>query len=282
MIDIPTQPINYPPATWRLIIHPPAGGAWNMAVDETLSESVAHGESPPVLRFYAWQPGCLSLGYAQPAADVQFERLQAHGWDAVRRLTGGRAILHIDELTYSIAAPLEDSRIAGGVIESYRQLSKGLLAGLTYLGVEVSAGRVDEDAHRFSGPVCFEVPSDYEITVQGKKLVGSAQTRRIGVVLQHGALPLFGDVTRICDALSFASPAEQDQSRARLRSRALTLEQAFGRPVEPQKVIEALARGFENALNLTFQPAGLTDAETERAEELRASKYATSEWINRH
>ena len=282
MNDIPTQRTTYPPATWRLIVHPSGGGAWNMAVDETLSESVSQGASPPILRFYGWQPGCLSLGYAQPASDAQLEKLQSHGWDMVRRLTGGRAILHIDELTYAIVTPLGDPRVEGGVIESYRRLSAGLLAGLMKLGVAVSAGRADEHAHRFNGPVCFEIPSDYEITFQGKKLLGSAQTRRIGVVLQHGALPLSGDVTRICDGLSFVSAAEQDQSRARLRSRALTLEQASGRPVEPAKVIEALTRGFAEVLNLTFQTATLTAAETARANELTTSKYATSEWINRH
>src|SRR5512143_2552502 len=94
--------IVYSPADWRLITHPAMDGPSNMAIDEAIAEGVAAGRSPSTLRFYAWQPGCLSLGYAQPAADVLYDRLSASGWDIVRRLTGGRAILHIDELTYSI------------------------------------------------------------------------------------------------------------------------------------------------------------------------------------
>jgi len=282
MIDNPARQATYPAATWRLINHPPADGAWNMAVDEALSESVAAGESTPILRFYGWQPGCLSLGYAQPASDAHYENLSAQGWDIVRRLTGGRAILHIDELTYSVATPLDDPRVEGGVIESYRRLSEGLMAGLTQLGAAVHAGRADENAHHFNGPVCFEVPSDYEITAQGKKLLGSAQTRRRGVALQHGALPLRGDVTRICDALAFPSEADRQQSRIRLHSRALTLEQALGKPIDADSVIKALVHGFEQALNLRFEKSSLTKAEAARAEELKANQYTTPEWINRH
>ncbi len=253
-----------------------------MAVDEALSESVAAGASPPVLRFYAWEPGCLSLGYAQPVGDVDFKRLHARGWDVVRRLTGGRAILHIDELTYSVVAPLGDPRVEGGVVESYRRLSAGLMAGLSDLGAEVYAGRTEHNDHRLDGPVCFEVPSDYEIVVHSKKLLGSAQTRRIGVVLQHGALPLFGDITRICDALSFPSDADRDQTRTRLRSRAVTLEEALRYPAEPSKVINALKCGFSQALNLTCDESVLTPAETARADELKTIKYGSSDWTERH
>lgn len=276
-----TQP-SYAPATWRLISHPAAGGAWNMAVDEALTLSVSEGKSPPVLRFYAWQPGCLSLGYAQPASDIHNERLHQHGWDAVRRLTGGRAILHIDELTYSVITPLTDPRVEGGVIESYRRLSDGLMAGLTQFGVPVEAGRANPNAPRLDGPVCFEVPSDYEITAQGKKLLGSAQTRRKGVVLQHGALPLVGDITRICDVLDFQSEGDRDEARTRLIDRAVTLAEVMGRASEFSEVTEALAQGFGEALNIRFETDGLTEAEKAYSEELRASKYASTEWTNRH
>ena len=93
---------------WRLIIDSPAHGAWNMAVDEAILEQTGRGESPPTLRLYDWQPACLSLGYAQPFADVDVDRLKERGWELVRRPTGGRAILHVDELTYSVSAPASD------------------------------------------------------------------------------------------------------------------------------------------------------------------------------
>jgi lipoate-protein ligase A len=177
---------------WRLILHPPRDGARNMAIDEALLEETAAGRSLPTLRLYAWEPPTLSLGFAQPAADVDRDALRRLGWGLVRRPTGGRAILHTDELTYSITAPETDPLMQGGVLESYRRLSLGLLAGLRLLGVEVQA---DEGARgrAVRNPVCFEIPSQYEISAGGKKLIGSAQARRLGGVLQHGAFPLGGD-----------------------------------------------------------------------------------------
>src|SRR5690606_22324006 len=121
------------------------------------------------------------------------------------------------------AAPNSEPRVAGGVLESYRRLSQGLLAGLQRLGAAVSAEKSAGEAHGFKGPVCFEVPSDYEITVSGRKLLGSAQTRRSGIVLQHGALLLYGDLSRICDALAFYDEEEREDARRRVCSRAITL-----------------------------------------------------------
>jgi lipoate-protein ligase A len=95
---------------WRLLITPAARGAWNMAVDESILEHIGRGASLPTLRLYAWTPACLSLGHAQPIADVDMQRLQQHGWEVVRRATGGRAILHTDELTYSVIAPSDASK----------------------------------------------------------------------------------------------------------------------------------------------------------------------------
>jgi lipoate-protein ligase A len=273
---------SYPLAHWRVIVDGPMDGPANMAVDEAIAQAVAAQNAPSTLRFYAWEPGCLSLGYAQPAADVHIDQLRAHGWDVVRRLTGGRAILHIDELTYSVVTPLDDPRVEGGVVESYRRLSRGLMAGLEKLGAAVSAGKADGSARGFDGPVCFEVPSDYEITSRGKKLLGSAQTRRGGIVLQHGALPLFGDITRICDVLVFAGDAAREEARSHLLSRAITLEEALGRRVGMESVVEAMIGGFRDALCLTLQPGDLSPVERKRAEFLRETKYASADWTERH
>src|SRR5512137_950 len=124
---------------WRLIYDPPADGAWNMAVDEALLEETAAGRSLPTLRLYAWEPPTLSLGFAQPAADADRGALRRLGWGLVRRPTGGRAILHTDELTYSIIGPPEDERLAGSVLESYRCLSSALLQALHLLEIPAEA-----------------------------------------------------------------------------------------------------------------------------------------------
>ena len=106
-----------------------------MALDEAILRAVSAGQVPPTLRLYAWEPACLSLGRAQPLADVDLQAVRATGFDLVRRPTGGKAILHVDELTYSVVAPQEDPRVAGGIVESYRRLSAGLVCGLEQLGV---------------------------------------------------------------------------------------------------------------------------------------------------
>jgi lipoate-protein ligase A len=274
---------NYPSTKWRLI-HTSAGhGAWNMAADEAILEAVGSGDSPPTLRLYAWSPPCLSLGYAQPYSDANLEGLSANGWELVRRPTGGRAILHTDELTYAVIGPPDEPRLAGGVLESYRRLSRALLEALQNLGIPAQAlqksGVPDGDGSR--NPVCFENPSNYEITVQGKKLIGSAQARRREGVLQHGSLPLSGDLARITQALRFADEQARQQAVERLLARATTVELISGQPLKWEDAAEAFAQAFSQCLNLQFDRGSLTDRENERATELVDLKYAHPSWTER-
>jgi lipoate-protein ligase A len=275
-----TSKTTYTRAEWRVIIQPSLNGATNMAIDEAIATHVGQGDAPPTLRFYAWQPGTLSLGRGQPAADVDRDRLAEHGWGIVRRITGGRSILHSDELTYSISAPDTEPRVSGGVVTSYRRLSAGLLAGVTRLGGEVSAREADQSARRFKGPVCFEVPSDYEITADGRKLIGSAQTRKAGYVLQHGTLPLTGDITRIVDVLRFDDEQARESARTRVRRRAITLHEALGVRISMVRAVGQMMAGFAEALNLELAEGQLTPSEQALADDLRASKYATEAWTN--
>ncbi|HNT23774.1 MAG TPA: lipoate--protein ligase family protein [Anaerolineales bacterium] len=272
----------YPPTTWRLIQTPPAAGAWNMAVDEAILAATGRGEAPPTLRLYAWDPPCLSLGYAQPAADVDLPALQARGWHLVRRPTGGRAILHTDELTYSICGPLTEPRLAGSVIESYRILSAALLAALHRLGLPAQSQATPGPANpNGKGPVCFETPSNYEITAHGKKLVGSAQARRREGVLQHGSFPLTGDLQRITQVLVFADPAARSTAAERLLARATTAQAVLGRAPSWQEAAQAYIAAFEETLHLSLQPAELTPIELEEAARLADEKFAHPSWTER-
>src|SRR3990170_784055 len=247
---------------WRLLISPPAMGRRNMAIDEAILEAVAAAMAPPPLRLYAWAPGCLSLGHAQPIDVVDEAGLVVEGWELVRRPTGGRALLHTDELTYSIAAPDSLPGLAGGVLPSYRTLSRGLLAGLERLGLhpDAPALTVVGQSDRLN-PVCFEVPSAYEITAGGKKLVGSAQLRRRGAVLQHGSLPLTGDITRVVRGLRYPDDEARRQAAARLRRHATTLEEQLGRRVSFDESAGALAEGFAEALGWSISTGPLTPGE---------------------
>lgn len=278
--------MTYSPAKWRLILTSPAHGAWNMAVDEAILEASGRGEVLPTLRLYAWEPACLSLGYAQPVADVDRERLAANGWELVRRPTGGRAILHVDELTYSVSGPQTEPRLAGSVLESYRTLSSALLLALQRLGIAVealpkAAPLTGPGAASAQNPVCFEAPSNYEITFAGKKLVGSAQARRKEGVLQHGSLPLVGDLRRITQALVFPDHDARQKAADRLLERAITLEAALGNTPTWEQAAEALIEAFQEQLNLVLLPGELTAPELARAEELRQEKYAHSSWNER-
>jgi lipoyl(octanoyl) transferase len=275
--------VTFPETTWRLIRSASANGAWNMAVDEAIFEGMRAADALPVLRLYAWNPPCLSLGYAQPASDVDLTALRQRGWDIVRRPTGGRAILHTDELTYAVISPHSEPRLAGGVLESYQRLSAALLAALHYLQVPARSqaeAQVPPGADP-KGPVCFEVPSNYEITMNGRKLIGSAQARRKDGVLQHGSLPLYGDLRRITQALVFATEEERDTAAQRLVGRATTVSESLDREISWEAAAGAFVAAFQRTLNLQFVESELTPQESSRAQELVSEKYAHPAWTMR-
>ena len=282
-LELPTKK-TYPHATWRLLITPPLDGATNMAIDEAIVHALAAGRGQATLRLFQWEPPCLSLGYNQHWAEIDEAACRRLGYTWTRRPTGGKAILHTDEATYSLIIPQDDPRIVGGVVESYRVLSLGLLRSLKLLGVEACQANYEEDAinvgRNQGGPVCFDTPSRYEITWQGKKLIGSAQLRRKKIVLQHGSLPLYGNLNRILDVLDF-SAEERARQADLLPQRATTLEQALGQVLTFETVAAALSEGFARQLNLTLVESSLTEYEQELADRLRAEQYANDVWNKR-
>ena len=264
---------TYAPAQWRLIVEDePRSGAWNMAVDEAIMDAVGMGDAPPTLRFYQWAPPCLSLGKRQPISGVDLPRCHADGVDVVRRATGGWAILHTDEFTYSIAARPDDPRAEGALLDAYRKLSTGLIAGLRLLDVPAVMNPVDPIGVHNLSAACFEVPSAYEIIVGTQKLIGSAQTRPNGRVLQHGSLPLRGDIARLVRYLWFQTEDDRMALAEHLRERAVTLSALLGRDVSFVEVAEAMARGFTAALHITLEAGTLTQRELAAAEQLAREK----------
>jgi len=276
----------YQLAHWRLIVDDePRSGAANMALDQAVAEACAAGASPPTLRFYRWQPPAVSLGRHQPLAEVDLDAVQERGYEVVRRPTGGRAILHTDELTYSVAASADEPRVEGSIMDAYLRLSNALLAGLRSLGLDADKAPGSVRAGPDVSAACFEVPSAYEITASGRKLLGSAQSRRAGYVLQHGSLPLTGDLGRLIDVLALPD-GERTALRDELTARAITLADALGvMPDAPQAqfatVAHALREGFAATLNLTLDAGQFTPAEVRRAAELIRELFANPEWTNR-
>jgi lipoate-protein ligase A len=245
-------------------------------------DSAGQGLSIPCLRLYSWEPPCLSIGYAQPSFDVDQSKLKQCGWDWVRRLTGGRAILHTDELTYSVVAPLSEYRVSGGVLESFQRLSKALLAALNSLALPAEAHPIHQAGSiQANDPVCFEVPSNYEIVVAGKKLIGSAQARRKDSVLQHGTLPLWGDLSRITDALVYYDDQTRKDAAVRLLSHATTVESVLGFRILWDAAAQAFIEGFQSELDLELIPGELSDQEIKRAKQLMQEKYNHPAWLER-
>jgi len=280
---------NKQPETWRLIIEETSrSGPSNMAIDQAIAEACAAGDSPPTLRFYQWNPPAITIGRHQDAAKIDHDRTAELGYEIVRRSTGGRAILHIDELTYSVAASKEHPLMQGGVMDSYLRISNALVAGLRNLNVAAEKAEADVRAGKDISAACFEVPSAYEISVGQRKLLGSAQSRRAGYVLQHGTLPLTGDIKRLVSILALPT-AEKDALAEQLADRACTLAYALQVDDEsPQLhfgvVATAIRDGFRDELGVEFKVPPhhkqFMPDELRRAAVLIREKYANEEWTH--
>ncbi len=267
-------------SVWRYIPSPPADGPTNMAIDEAILSAVAAGESPPTVRVYAWKPPCLSLGYFQQLAEVDVAACVRRGVPVVRRATGGSAILHADELTYSITARESDPHVRGVVLASYQSIALVLVEALSRLGVEATLAPLTgnpgppvepKSAGRRPTP-CFLRPAGHEVIAGGRKLIGSAQMRRGGALLQHGALPLGGDPGEICSLLAMP-PAARKAAGIRLRQRAITLEEAAGRPVSLADASAALVDAFAELWGVQLVPGALSAAEVTAAAASRQNRY---------
>ena len=252
-------------AAWRLLREGTATGARNMAVDQTLLESAA-AQGAATLRFYRWQPFCLSLGRLQktlPPAVTAPHR----DFDAVRRPTGGRAVWHAHEITYALAMPL--SLLPDGfssVNGAYRWLSAGFSRGLRELGlpVEMAAPGVRTD-----GPNCFAASASCDFLLDGKKLIGAAQCRQNDALLQHGSILLSID-------------RAQWQARAGGPMDAATALDQWGVPVaagaDVERIVAALCAGFAAETGAQLAQGELTAPERERVAHLERAKYASQSW----
>jgi lipoate-protein ligase A len=266
--------------TWRLLVDAPAGGPWNMAVDEVLLDGVAAGGTRPTLRFYQWTPSCLSLGYFQPYDVVDLDGCAALGVEVVRRPTGGRAILHDRELTYSVTLPASVLGHDGGVLPSYYRLSLALQDGLRRLGVPVTlAPEATASGPTVHGPVCFDRPSAHEILLEGRKLVGSAQMRRGGGILQHGSILIEPRIDKLTACLRLphdsASSTGQDSSEGIEDGVAGLAEVGL---TQAAQIALAIARAFAARFGVSLVEAPLLPDELAAARALAGSKYQSASW----
>jgi lipoyl(octanoyl) transferase len=256
-----------------------------MAVDDALLASV-QGGAPPVLRFYAWEPACLSFGRNQRAAGVYDPAaLQAAGVDVVRRPTGGLAVLHDQELTYSVIVP---AGVLGGPRAAYGIINQALVRGLRRLGVPatVAATASAPDPVGDAASPCFAAPASGEIMAGGRKLVGSAQRAERRVLLQHGSILLDGsqqDVTRFLAGAAGAPDLARTQAPepAQLPSRppsgSITLRELLGAPPPLASLVSVLAAAFMEVLGTPLAPDVLSAGEQAAAARIR-SAYEAADW----
>ena len=266
---------------WRLLVDSAAPGAWNMAVDEVLLDRVAAGASAPTLRFYQWMPACLSLGYFQLFDVVNRDGCRALGVEVVRRPTGGRAILHDRELTYSLALPASLLGHDGGVLPSYYRLSLALQEGLRGLGVPATlAPESAANGSPADGPVCFDRPSAHEILLDGRKLVGSAQVRRGGALLQHGSILIEPRIGKLLECLWLPhDSAGSVAGEHRIRDGVAGLAEVG--VSDPAQIAAAIAQALAARFGTTLVEAPLRRDELVAAEALAYSKYRAPGWTER-
>lgn len=268
---------------WRVINSGMDAAATNMAIDEAILLAHSAGKVPPTLRFYGWQSAAVSLGYFQRAmSEIDLERCTERNIDVVRRLTGGRAVLHDAELTYSIVVQEDYPSIPKTITASYRYFSEGLLASLEALGIEAKMTvPVAAYGHRKKQPAssaCFDAPSHYEVTVNGRKLVGSAQVRKNGVILQHGSVLLRFSAEKLVELLRLPSLEKREETTQMLKGRATSIEEVLGRPVSWQEVYQSMPEAFESALGITLVNSQLTEEEQVISAQLAATKYSQDCW----
>jgi len=267
--------------TWRYLPYAVYSGAENMAIDEALLLTMAQALNPqPVLRFYGWSPATLSLGYAQSYhKEVDEKACLAEGIDVIRRPTGGRAVLHQYELTYSVIAPEHDPHVSGTVTKSYLRISQALLTGLKAVGVPaemVACGGLNEA----SSSACFDAPSWYELVVDGRKLVGSAQVRKEGMLLQHGSILLHFDADLLFRLLKFPNEEIRQRLLTGFKTKACALDEVWTHPIEREALEQEICSGFCEIMGIKLIRSQLTEEEKALVEEVLL-KYQSAEWTKK-
>jgi lipoate-protein ligase A len=258
---------------FRLLVTEPLDGAANMALDEALLLARLRHGSPPTLRLFGWAPPAISLGYGQRLdGRIDTRAAEEMGIGVVRRATGGSAILHEGpdlEITYSVTAAAGDFEGAADLLDTYRWIGEGLLAGLRALGAPVDMVPVQPSDPAAMPAFCFARTGSFELEVDGRKLVGSAQRRQGAAFLQHGAIMLGADPGRLRRVFPGGRDPLADMT---------TLEAVLGRRPPFDEAATALADGFRAAHGLTLEPGGLSEEEAALAGMLERDKYASDGW----
>lgn len=270
--------LNDKKETWFLLDSGIEDAAINMAIDEALIHWHSKGDIGPTLRFYRWDKPSLTVGHFQNVAKtIDLAGIRKHDCHLVRRLTGGSAVLHDDELTYSIVVSESHPKIPRSINQAYFVLAQGILQGYRQLQIEADFSLPDL-ANRERSAVCFETPAIYEMIVDGKKLTGNAQTRKNGVLLQHGSIPFSFDADMLFDLFQFSSERLRKRQREHFLHKAISINDITGKEHDYETVRDAFHTGFKQTLNIDTETLHLTDKQWEYIHYLAETKYRSSDW----
>ncbi|HEX6593157.1 MAG TPA: lipoate--protein ligase family protein [Bacillota bacterium] len=250
--------------------------AVNMALDESLLKWHSEGKIPPTLRFYGWKKPSLSVGRFQNVEQmIDFDGIKRHKCQFVKRLTGGSGVLHDDELTYSIVISEQRSYIPKSIRKAYYHLSKGLLEGYKNLGIQASYTAPKDKERDKQSAVCFEKPAFYELVYNEKKLSGNAQTRKKGVLLQHGSIPITINEQMLFDLFRFPTEEVRERKRRNFKHKAITIEQITQKQHTFGDIKSAFYKGFQTGLNIALKPIELSPNQWKEVYDLADKKYKT-------
>jgi lipoate-protein ligase A len=249
---------------FRLLLTGHQDAATNMAVDESIMIHVGQKAAPPTIRLYGWKPPAVSIGYFQGLEEeIDLKICKKLGVDFIRRITGGGAVFHEDEVTYSLAIAQGNPLIPDNVLESYKVICQGIIQGLLEFGISSDF-----------------VPLN-DIIVGGKKISGSAQTRRNRTILQHGTVLMDCDVEKMFSILKVPSEKLRDKLISDVKERVTSIKNVVLREVDFEEVCSALAKGFEISLNSELEQGELSETEISLANEIKRDRYSNLDWNNR-
>ncbi len=267
---------------WRIIVDYKNSPEYNMAKDEAILQGVIDKKSPPTIRFYDWNPPTASCGYNQTAEkEVDFTLLRKKGYAFIRRPTGGRLVLHKNEVTYSVIAPLKDF-LNGGITHTYSQISLALAKGFEQMGIDVQLekGSLSSQHQRQNSNPCFTSASRYELSFQRKKIVGSAQVRKENCFLQHGSILLNGNQREVGELLPISDKEKRKKIIDYLDRKTISINQILKNKIDFYTAVNYLILGFEEAWESEefFKDNSLSSFEEDKITYFILNKYKRDSW----
>lgn len=260
---------------WRLLKLNKSNGAMQMAIDEAIVIANSKKKVPNTLRFYVFEPITITLGYNQRIDQFNLNKIKKNNWDYVRRISGGTAVLHKNDLTYSLIVSENDLPLK--IIDAYKYLSQGLINGLKELKIPAKF-KSEQTKKRLEA--CYLNSNPFDITVHGKKISGNAQSRINNTVLQHGTIIIKNNLKELFNCLNLNND-EINNLTKKAETKMTSIEKIKNQKPNIKTVEKAMIKGFEKLLNkksIKLKKSKLTEFEINLAKKLYAKKYSTKHW----